>query len=47
LVHEDQLENDRLLVYLNRLSSLCFVLALYANRQAGMDKPSLAKGDPS
>jgi cob(I)alamin adenosyltransferase len=47
LVHEDQLENDRLLVYLNRLSSLCFVLALYANHQAGMDKPSLAKGDPS
>lgn len=45
LVHMDQLENENLLVYLNRLSSLCFVMALYANNQAGVSKPSLAKGD--
>jgi cob(I)alamin adenosyltransferase len=44
LVHADQLDNDLLLVYLNRLSSLCFVLALYANQEAGVSRPSLAKG---
>jgi cob(I)alamin adenosyltransferase len=45
LVHGDQLENELLLVYLNRLSSLCFVLALFANHLGGIDKPSLAKGE--
>jgi len=29
--------------YLNRLSSLCFVLALWENKQAGVEHPSLAK----
>ena len=29
--------------YLNRLSSLCFVLALWENKQAGKEQPSLAK----
>ncbi len=32
-----------ILQYLNRLSSLCFVLALWENQQAGVDRPSLAK----
>ena len=44
LVHEGELENDQILVYLNRLSSLCFVLALHANDAAGVSRPSLAKG---
>jgi cob(I)alamin adenosyltransferase len=41
---EDELENPQILVYLNRLSSLCFVLELMENQQAGKDKPTLAKG---
>ena len=41
---EKELENSQILVYLNRLSSLCFVLELIENRQAGKDKPTLAKG---
>lgn len=43
LVHEEQLENEALLVYLNRLSSLCFVLALHANQAGGVSRLSLAK----
>lgn len=42
LVHEAQVSNPDLLRYLNRLSSLCFVLALWENLQAGVDRPSLA-----
>ena len=41
---ENELENAQILVYLNRLSSLCFVLELIENMQAGKDKPTLAKG---
>lgn len=44
LMHAGQLENDELVRYLNRLSSLCFVLELYENQLAGVDRPSLAKG---
>jgi cob(I)alamin adenosyltransferase len=44
LVLEGDLENPQLLVYLNRLSSLCFVLSLWANVQEGIDRPSLASG---
>lgn len=40
----NELENSHILVYLNRLSSLCFVLELAENLQAGKDKPTLAKG---
>jgi len=40
---ENELENLHILSYLNRLSSLLFVLELYENRQAGKDKPTLAK----
>lgn len=44
LVHAGDLDNPQLLAYLNRLSSLCFVLALYANHVGGVSKPSLSKG---
>jgi len=39
-----ELENPHLLAYLNRLSSLCFVLELFENQQAGIAQPTLAKG---
>lgn len=40
---EGELENPDLLRYLNRLSSLCFVLELLENRRAGVERPRLAK----
>jgi cob(I)alamin adenosyltransferase len=43
LVHQQQLENLDLLHYLNRLSSLCFVLELIENQVAGKISPTLAK----
>lgn len=45
LLHEGQLENPHLLAYLNRLSSLCYVLVLWENAQAGVDRPTTAKQD--
>jgi len=39
-----ELENPNLLRYLNRLSSLCFVLELLENQHAGRENPTLAKG---
>ncbi len=44
LLHEQEIENLELLRYLNRLSSLCFVLEILENRTAGGGKPTLAKG---
>lgn len=44
LAHQGELANPELLRYLNRLSSLCFVLALWEDRQAGSEEPRLAKG---
>jgi len=38
-----EVENSFLLSYLNRLSSLCFVLSLWENQQAGVERPSLAR----
>jgi cob(I)alamin adenosyltransferase len=38
-----QLQNPDLLRYLNRLSSLCFVLELLENREAGVDRPTSAR----
>ena len=38
------LSNSSLLIYLNRLSSFCFVLELRENQLAGSDQPTLAKG---
>ncbi|MFZ6030544.1 MAG: cob(I)yrinic acid a,c-diamide adenosyltransferase [Chloroflexota bacterium] len=43
LFHADGLENTALLHYLNRLSSLCFVLELLENRAAGTNAPTLAR----
>jgi len=43
LVHQKKLENLELLRYMNRLSSLCFVLELLENQAAGVDRPTLAK----
>jgi cob(I)alamin adenosyltransferase len=43
LLHNLEIENPDLLRYLNRLSSLCFVLELYENQAAGQDSPTLAK----
>jgi len=45
LYHEQLIENPELLRYLNRLSSLCFVLELYENQTVGIASPSLARQD--
>jgi cob(I)alamin adenosyltransferase len=43
LLHAGEVENPHILPYLNRLSSLCFVLSLWENQQAGVEGPHLAK----
>jgi len=43
LFHSKELENPELLHYMNRLSSLCFILELLENQTAGIDHPTLAK----
>jgi cob(I)alamin adenosyltransferase len=43
LLHQRNLENIEILRYLNRLSSLCFVLELRENQAGGKEKPTLAK----
>ena len=43
LLHQAEIENPQLLRYLNRLSSLCFVLELQENQAAGKGLPTLAK----
>lgn len=43
LDHESKLSNPTILSYLNRLSSLCFVLSLWENETAGVEKPTIAK----
>lgn len=47
LHQEGSLENPHLLRYLNRLSSLCFLLELWEGRQAGVDRPTPAKAPPA
>jgi cob(I)alamin adenosyltransferase len=42
---EGSLSNPHLLRYLNRLSSLCFVLFLFENHRAGVNHTSLARGE--
>jgi cob(I)alamin adenosyltransferase len=42
LVHQADLDNDQILPYLNRLSSLLFALARYEEQQTGQ-KSTLAK----
>ncbi len=43
LLLEGYIQNSHLLRYLNRLSSLCFALELLENKEAGQERPSLAK----
>jgi cob(I)alamin adenosyltransferase len=43
LFHQNLLENADLLRYLNRLSSLCFVLELYVYQSGGVNHLTLAK----
>jgi len=43
LIHNGELENIECLRYLNRLSSLCFVLELFENQAAGHNFPTLAR----
>ena len=45
LFHRGDLENEALLNYLNRLSSLCFALELLEIHSSGKIKPTLAKLD--
>lgn len=45
LQDEGALSNPYLLRYLNRLSSLCFVLLLLEDHEAGVDHTSRAKGE--
>ena len=45
LLHTGEVENYQLLRYLNRLSSLCFVLELQENQSSGKSSPTLAKVD--
>jgi len=44
LLHENSIDNPELLRFLNRLSSLCFVLELVENQAWGKGRPTLAKG---
>lgn len=43
LLHTNQIENPQLLRYLNRLSSLLFVLELWENQSSGKSSPTLAR----
>jgi cob(I)alamin adenosyltransferase len=43
LIHTRELENCELLRYINRLSSLCFILELLENQAAGNSSPTIAK----
>jgi cob(I)alamin adenosyltransferase len=43
LFSDDVLANSEILRYLNRLSSLCFVLELLENTESGKSNPTLAK----
>jgi cob(I)alamin adenosyltransferase len=43
LLHHNDIENQELLRYVNRLSSLCFVLELFENQVAGKNETTFAK----
>jgi cob(I)alamin adenosyltransferase len=45
LVHEKSFDNAELLRYLNRLSSLLFILARFEDSAAGVARNTLAKGE--
>lgn len=44
LNHEGELQNSAIIQYMNRLSSLLFVLEIFENQAAGHSAPTLAKG---
>jgi cob(I)alamin adenosyltransferase len=44
LVHHKGLQNQELVRFLNRLSSLIYVMEIRENQAAGFEKPTLAKG---
>ena len=46
LVRRGDVQNMELLRYLNRLSSLCFILELFENQSAGQKDSTLAKENP-
>jgi cob(I)alamin adenosyltransferase len=46
LMRRGDVDNPELLRYLNRLSSLCFVMELFENQAAGKKDSTLAKDDP-
>ncbi|NMB89199.1 MAG: ATP:cob(I)alamin adenosyltransferase, partial [Chloroflexi bacterium] len=43
LFHQGELGNPELLRYLNRLSSLCYVIELKEHHESGIDRPTLAR----
>ena len=43
MVHQDEFDNPQVLRYLNRLSSLLFVLARYEDTLAGIEHTTLAR----
>lgn len=43
LYHEGGIENNAIIQYLNRMSSLLFVMELYENQLSGVSKPTPAK----
>ncbi len=43
MTHEGTLDNAHMLAYLNRLSSLCFLLVLWEAKAAGREHPTPAK----
>lgn len=43
LVHDGRVKNADLVRYLNRLSSLCFVMELYEIQSSGKESPTLAR----
>lgn len=45
LMHEGKLTNNVILSYTNRLSSLCFVLALREYKKSGVEHPTPARKD--
>lgn len=47
MVHQGEFHNPEVLRYLNRLSSLLFVLARYEDAVAGVSQVTLAKGETS
>jgi cob(I)alamin adenosyltransferase len=46
LIHQHQVSNNELLHYLNRLSSLCFILELFENQATRQSGTTLAKEYP-